>query len=200
MIRLSVIFALGVLITAFQNCQPARVSSSSDYMSKSELTPVVTNDPEDSADGSVTQNGESTAPSDMPPADMPPADSSVPAPAPAPAPTAEVEVPTHPGNGNNNGNPNNNPDADDADGRFVCILEGPGKSVKLGMTDALGGQNKIPKVLCMSRAACLDIASQAFEVKGPEFRGYCKLPHGNPHVIHVTDEELQQKVDDFLSQ
>lgn len=77
---------------------------------------------------------------------------------------------------------------------YVCILEGPGKSVKLGIDSRLQGQNPVPGVLCMSANACLKIASQAFGVKGPEFRGYCKLPHGNPHVSHITDADLQAKV------
>lgn len=81
-------------------------------------------------------------------------------------------------------------------GNFVCILAGPGKSLKLGiLSGAPKGQHKVPSVLCMSETACLEIASQAFEVKGPEQRGYCKSPQGNPHVHHVTDAQLQALVD-----
>lgn len=169
MVRVSIFISLTMLMMAFQNCQPAKVSAGSGETSE-KLTPVVANDPED-AEGSVVQNGESEAPVDIPPADTPPADD-----------------PNRP----------NNPNVDADGDHFVCILEGPGKSIKLGQITTLGGQHKIPQVLCMTRVACLDIASQAFEVKGPEFRGYCK-PKGNPHVVHVTDAELQAKIDAYLN-
>ena len=84
----------------------------------------------------------------------------------------------------------------DESGSFVCILEGPGKSVKLALQENgnPGGQNKVPRVMCMSQLACLDIAAQKFDVKGAYFRGYCKS-NGNPHVVHVTNAELQDKID-----
>lgn len=87
-------------------------------------------------------------------------------------------------------------------GEYVCILNGPGKSIKLGLTagGAPAGQHKIKAVLCMTENACLNIASQAFEVQGAYFRGYCKLPHGNPHVIHITEGQLQEKVNKILAQ
>src|SRR5262249_43077053 len=137
---LIVLLGLAGLLTTFQNCQPARISSSSSdtaVVDKADLqlTPVVAYDPED-ANGSISQTS---------------------------------------GAGESSLN------------HFACILEGPGKSIKLGSS---GGQHQIPQVLCMSQEACLEIASQAFEVKGPEFRGYCK-PQGNPHVAHVTNEDLQ---------
>ena len=83
----------------------------------------------------------------------------------------------------------------EAQGDMVCILDGPGKSVKLAINEAgdLQGRNSVPRVLCMSSKACLEIASQAFTVKGPEKRGYCK-PGGNKHVSHITDAELAGKI------
>lgn len=85
---------------------------------------------------------------------------------------------------------------DDNSGPYnVCILDGPGKSVKLGATEAgvPRGQNKIPGVVCMSPYACRSIVSKRFKVKGPEFRGYCKV-NGNPHVFHATDAQIQEKI------
>ncbi len=169
--RILIIVSLAFLLCGFQNCQPAKISGVNNVASKADgdLTPVVSNDPEDEAEGEIEQ--------------------------PAAPPAAD-----RPGNGNANDNDNNNDNGqNDYAGNYVCILEGPGKSVKLGMSTAgvPGGQNPIPQVLCMSKNACLNIASQVFGVKGPEFRGYCKLPHGNPHVTHITDAQLQLKVDDL---
>ncbi len=181
--RALVIIGTGLLLGGFQNCQPAKISASETAQSKTELLAVTANDPEDVA-GQVAQTG-----SDTP---TPPSTTPV-------VPETPV-IPVRPGNGNGNGAGANKPPATDNGGGNVCILAGPGKSVKLGQSAAAvpGGQNPIPGVLCMSAKACLEIASQAFDVKGPEFRGYCKLPHGNPHVTHVTDAELQIKINAFL--
>lgn len=180
--RLSIIAGVTVLMMGFQNCQPAKVSASD---SSSKLAPLTQNDVEDTADGAVAQEGEDPAAPVDPVDPIPPTN-----PPTSENPPGKKPPKTPPGGGANA----------DGSGQYVCILEGPGKSVKLGVLNDLGGQHKIPQVLCMSRAACLNIASQAFEVKGPEFRGYCKLPHGNPHVVHVTDAELQTKVDEYLKQ
>ncbi len=180
--RTLIILGLGVLLVGFQNCQKAQISASDSY---SKLEPVVQNDVEDGVDGTLEQPA---TPEDSPVVEAPPA------------------PPAGPGNGNGNGNGGGNNDTPNGGnknytGNYVCILEGPGKSVKLGMsTEGVPrGQNKIPQVLCMSKNACLNIASQAFGVKGPYFRGYCKLPQRNPHVTHITDAQLQVKVDDLLN-
>lgn len=201
--RFAIIVGTGLLLAGFQNCQQARMSSSPDAMSKAgQVTPIIQNDPEE-VDGSVVQTGNGD------PLVPPPV---IPLPAPGATPDAPVipldppggkckincvsENPPAPGAPGSPGSP-----VVDSGGGNVCILQGPGKSVKLGQNpDAVpGGQHKIPGVLCMSARACLEIASQAFEVKGPEFRGYCKTPHGNPHVFHVTDAQLQVKIDDYLT-
>lgn len=166
--RAFLIISMGFLVAGFQNCQKAEISSAStDASAKVDgnLIPVTANDPED-ASGSVLQPGELQTSNTI---------------------TMEPPVvpPPAPGNGNH---------VDSNSGDYVCILEGPGKSVKLGIDSRLQGQNPVPGVLCMSANACLKIASQAFGVKGPEFRGYCKLPHGNPHVSHITGADLQAKV------
>ncbi len=182
--RTLIILGLGVLLAGFQNCQKADISASDSY---SKLTPVVQNDPEDNVDAALEQPANPEDPAD--PAD--PADPNLP-----PVVDNPPAPPAVPGNGNGGGN-----GSKDYTGNYVCILEGPGKSVKLGMsTEGVPrGQNKIPQVLCMSKNACLNIASQVFGVKGPYFRGYCKLPQHNPHVTHITDAQLQVKVDDLKS-
>lgn len=97
---------------------------------------------------------------------------------------------TQPGGGSNIG------PSDNSGPYNVCILDGPGKSVKLGATEAgvPRGQNKVPGVVCMSPNACLNIVSKRFKVKGPEFRGYCKVG-GNPHVFHASDAQIKEKID-----
>lgn len=119
--------------------------------------------------------------------------------------TGEIEQPATPVDDDNQ-DPGTNPPGKDknkdksADGQNVCILAGPGKSVKLGMGSdgTMHGQNPVPEVLCMSANACLNIASQIFDVKGSYFRGYCKS-NGNPHVSHITDAELKAKVNAILA-
>lgn len=184
--RAILIVGMAFLITGFQNCQEAKVSSSESSLSEKsgQLIAVTADDPED-ASGSVVQEDEEYVGND---------DTD-----PTPGPGMSGGAPTPPGqckkncnNGNGNGQPNK------SDGYYVCILEGPGKSVKLGLSDTgLGGQNPVPGVVCVSRKGCLEIAAQVFEVKGPEFRGYCKEPGGNPHVGRLTDAELQLKVNEL---
>jgi hypothetical protein len=174
------LFSIAALITMFQNCQKAAYTSSSeDSLSKAQsvLTPVQSDDPED-ASGQIVQPSQ-----DEPSPDEP-----------------SQDVVTH-GNGQDNGNRiENGTENDGVSGDYVCILDGPGKSIKLGLADKLQGQNAIPGVLCMTAHACLDIASQAFGVKGPELRGYCKSAHGNPNVTHISDTDLQVKVNDLSTQ
>ncbi|MDZ4660104.1 MAG: hypothetical protein SGJ18_00660 [Pseudomonadota bacterium] len=85
---------------------------------------------------------------------------------------------------------------DDSDGlaaNYICILKGPGKSIRVGF---VGGElvehGRTPKVVCMSRSACLNIISKAFDVKYPVKRGFC--PNKNPHVIPFSDSELQDLI------
>lgn len=171
-----VVAAMAVVLAAFQNCQQMNTGAgdadASSKVSGGQLTEVVQNDPEDNATGNINQPSEE-----------------------------ESEAP-RPGNaGGTPGNSGNN-NGKNAGGLFVCILDGPGKSVKLGQVigAAPAGQNPVPAVLCMSENACLNIASQVFTVKGPEFRGYCKLKNGqphNPHVNAITDAALQKLIDEL---
>jgi hypothetical protein len=90
--------------------------------------------------------------------------------------------------------------ASDASGEYICILAGPGNSAKLGLTqEQMAAQHRTPDLICMTQDACLNIVSAAFDVKGPKHAGFCKV-HGNPHVKHLTDADLQQKVTEYLSQ
>ncbi len=88
-------------------------------------------------------------------------------------------------------------DDDDADDdvveqglmQYICILDGPGKSVRLGYVDsALTSQGKTPGIVCMSQNACLNIVSKKFDVKMAAKRGFC--PDKNPHVVPMSDAQL----------
>lgn len=90
------------------------------------------------------------------------------------------------------------PEPSDATGEYICILQGPGDSTKLGLAqEAMQSQHRTPDLICMTQTACSDIVSKAFDVKGAKRAGFCKA-HGNPHVIHLTEKEIQSKVDDLL--
>lgn len=82
---------------------------------------------------------------------------------------------------------------EDADLSYVCILEGPGKSVKAGIvSDLLGGGRSAAASVCMSRRACLELMSQKFAVKAAEKRGYC--PAKNPNAVNMSDAEIKAKL------
>jgi hypothetical protein len=91
------------------------------------------------------------------------------------------------------------PPASDATGEYICILDGPGNSTKLGLAqEAMASQHKTPGLICMTQNACSNIVSKAFDVKGPKHAVFCKS-HGNPHVIRLGEDEIQQKVDEYLA-
>jgi hypothetical protein len=75
-------------------------------------------------------------------------------------------------------------------GEFVaCILDGPGKSIKLGMmSEKLDGVNSVAESVCVTRQACLDMVPTMFKVKGVETRGYCDH---NPNVRRLSDAEVK---------
>jgi hypothetical protein len=82
-------------------------------------------------------------------------------------------------------------DAPDADGAelVACILDGPGKSVKLGLlAEDLGGVNAVSQSVCVSRNDCLNEVSKRFKVLEAASRGYCK---NNPNVRRLSSDELK---------
>jgi hypothetical protein len=88
---------------------------------------------------------------------------------------------------------------DDQDGNaqganYICILEGPGESVRLGvLSDVLQDNGHTPDTVCMTKEACLNIVSQKFQVKDAVVRGFC--PGKNPHVVPLTDAQIKEKID-----
>jgi hypothetical protein len=185
-----VILSLGVMTVLFQNCQQTTEFGSvdRDALSKATLTEVVTADNgTDDATGEINQPDEQTDNN----TDTNTDDNNTDDPA---DPTVGKHDDKTPPVRQNEEEPQ---DDGDGDGLFVCILAGPGKSVKLGIHEGvLAGQHGVghDSVLCMSRKACLEIASLKFQVKGPYKRGYCKEPGGNPHVRNISDADLAAKV------
>ena len=186
-VALSVLGA-SLLLIGFQNCggvKFAKGSGESLVLSAAEpdgSVPPADNSSlssSDDASGSVAQEG------------MPP----------APAP-----VPDRPGNSDDRGNseqPRNpnayepSDDEEDDDGKnerlFVCVVEGPGKSHKAAYVNGeIIGKVGTPADICMTEKACLTIVSQVYPVKGAYKRGFC--PDKNPHVVHFSDDKIQELV------
>ena len=87
----------------------------------------------------------------------------------------------------------------EGDKNFICILEGPGKSVRLGfINDKFAEHGKTPGVVCMSEKACNEQVSRVFNVKGPHKRGFC--PDRNPHVLTMTYDQIKAMIDDEINQ
>lgn len=79
-------------------------------------------------------------------------------------------------------------------GQFFCIVDGPGASTRVGFdaaTETLVEETGVPDLVCMSEEACTDIVSQIFPVKFPKKAGPC---HNNKHVVHFSNQELQDIV------
>ncbi len=85
---------------------------------------------------------------------------------------------------------------DHANDLVVCILEGPGKSIKLGLIeDDLSGVHAVSKAICVSRQTCLVEVAKKFNVKSAEKRGYCKR-HADDRVL--SDSEVQELLENML--
>ncbi len=76
---------------------------------------------------------------------------------------------------------------------YVCVLNGNGKSQKIGFINGkLLSKNATPDDVCMSAEACTDIISTKFDVYGPEKRGFCP---GKAHTIELTNTQIKAYVD-----
>jgi hypothetical protein len=163
---------MGLMIVSFQNCSKASFGSSEGVLSKASLVPVDdTSDPD--SGGSVVTNGDDSENNQS---------------------QSQAE--------NQNQNENNQQADHGSDhqcsreytknnsGEFVaCILDGPGKSLKLGiMSEKLDGVNSVAESVCVTRQACLDMVPTMFKVKGVETRGYCDH---NPNVRRLSDAEVK---------
>jgi hypothetical protein len=80
-----------------------------------------------------------------------------------------------------------------ASSQVLCVLAGPKQTVKLGYLE----DNGDVRTVCVSRRACLEIASREFEVKGaieaPDFCGG-RDGGGATTKVALTDYELEEMV------
>lgn len=74
---------------------------------------------------------------------------------------------------------------------FVCILEGPGRSVVLGYADEQMAVSKsTPATICTTERGCLEIAAAKFSVKEAVHRSYCD----HSKNVVVADEATLQRL------
>jgi len=109
------------------------------------------------------------------------------------------------GNGGTNGNDGSNGStgsngADNSNGsdgvidrsesQYICILEGKGKSLRLGYSNSeLVSVGSTPQAVCTTQRGCLEIARQKFNVVSAEYRGFCK--NDSAQSIQLTESELE---------
>lgn len=75
--------------------------------------------------------------------------------------------------------------------QYVCILNGPGKSLRLGLINGILDKNgKTPSTVCLSKLACLEIVSTKFDVIGAEKRGFCDDKNKNITSLSNRDIEI----------
>lgn len=201
------IAAVAALVIGFQNCSNSTqfVSDESNILkSTGVLAPVASDSSEDdsSENTDVADDSDAGAPPSMasPPPAMPPVAEMPPAPpappvmpvpvmSPTPSPVASVPPPVEHDEDENE----HEHEMEDADRSYVCILQGPGKSVKVGIvSDVLGGGNSAAASVCMSKRACLELMSKKFPVKSAEKRGYC--PAKSPNAVNMSDAEIKAKL------
>lgn len=85
----------------------------------------------------------------------------------------------------------------DTDQYLACILNGPGKSLKLGMVESsLDGVNAVARAVCVSEQACLGPIAEVFPVKGAYKRGYC---NHNRNVQRLTDAQVDALLASLVS-
>lgn len=188
-------------LAIYQNCNPARygfeggalVEKSEDVTPQATATPSASPDPSASPQPNPSPTASPTS-SPSPSSTPLPSGSPTPTPTPTATGTPVVQQPT----------PSPTPckphhrHKDEEEGVYVCVLEGHGRSIKLGYVEGeLTGKVATPQDVCLSKNACLNIVSQAFEVKSAEKRGFC--PNKNPHVVHFSDEEIQALIDKIKS-
>jgi hypothetical protein len=76
----------------------------------------------------------------------------------------------------------------DCEEYVACILDGPGKSVKLGMISSdLQGVHAVAEAVCVTVHECVGPIAKYFHVQGPYERGWCGH---NPHVPELTDSQV----------
>lgn len=78
---------------------------------------------------------------------------------------------------------------------YICIVDGPGKSERVGVKTGKGKGQII--TACMTRKGCAMIAENTdIRIKAVGFRGYCK--HSGAKVMHVSDDQIISYIENHL--
>lgn len=197
-----VLVAMVTMMVSYQNC-----SNTMNFDATEQLMAKVGEAKEDGSntyDGVIDEIADSMpgSPVTAPPVAAPP----VAAPPVAAPPTAEP--PSAPGNryppvAREPDHEDDDSDHDYADdggashsqASYVCVLEGRGKSVRLGQSSAgLSGDTSTVNDICMSKKACEEVVSKAFAVKGAEKRGYCGENNGREDIVKMSDAEVNEAI------
>ncbi|MES2767694.1 MAG: hypothetical protein V4596_00995 [Bdellovibrionota bacterium] len=98
------------------------------------------------------------------------------------------QIVDHPSN-NSQGNDNQNGNSSRSDQVYICILDGSGKSQRLGLSNnQLVTVGSTPLTVCTTKRACLEFVSKKFNVVSAEYRGFCKENKG--HSQQVSESEI----------
>lgn len=205
-----------VMVLAFQNCgnnmsfqQEGSLVAKADVDTNGDGIPDdPTSDDPNNNDGGLNPGDVSPYPSPTP---RPPGASPTPAPGTPPG-ASPTPRPGYGGGGHDDGDDSHgdyvdkDKDCDNKDrenenhagsssaANFICILEGPGKSVKLGLRpNSLAAGTSADQAVCMSQNACLNIASKAFSVKMADRRGFCKHS-GTSSRVSMSDAQMEEAV------
>jgi hypothetical protein len=208
------ILALGlVLVVAFQNCgNDMRFEQEGSLVAKADEDTDgdgIPDDPsnDDSGDDDGSSGGGGVNPGDG----QPPRTSPTPSPTPGYGGGGGGMMPRPPSSGGggkdckdrdkdceecrNRGEPNEGSDSrdDTSQSNYLCVLEGPGKSVKLNYVSGPGAfaDESASDAACMSKHACLNIASKAFRVKLAEQRGFCQNSSRSGRV-RLSDKQVEE--------
>lgn len=186
------------IVVSFQNCGQNQFSSLSDGTSAkaSGQSPatggLVPMDNSDGDNGSLGQgilvdDGGAPTPSPSPAASPGPRPSPTPGGTPAASPTPVVHGHGH------DGHDDVESDGDDLN---LCVVEGPGRSMRIGYSEEhLGETRGAPHDVCMSKHACIDIVGRSFKVK-MLFPQPCKgLLHNQ--AVHLDDGQIEKLVEDM---
>lgn len=196
------ILALGlVLVVAFQNCgNDMRFEQEGSLVAKADEDTDGDGIPDDPSNDDDSDDGGSGGGGGMNPGDGQP-----PRATPTPSPTPRNGGGTNPRNPPSSGGKDckdkdkdceeckdrggDHSDDDTSQSNYLCVLDGPGKSVKLNYVSGSGAfaDNSASDAACMSKNACLNVASKAFRVKLAEERGFCRNAR-----VRLSDRQVEE--------
>lgn len=85
-------------------------------------------------------------------------------------------------------------DEKSSNAKYVCVLDGPGKSIRLGLSSAgLSDNTSTVNDICMSKRACEEVVSKAYTVKSAEKRGYCG-DSNRADIVQMSDAQVDEAI------